>query len=165
MNSNRVKTLRIAVIVILVLLALQYELGISVIMADAANIPPFAFSVQAVSEALRGVGPVALVHASMGGLLLLLSLITMALSLLSRVRGAQIWGTLAFLSILSAAYGGLAFVLSGFQNDNSSHNMASDRLLSFTFISWSCTCSSRPRGLPAAECPLPYNLESKRPAG
>ena len=133
MNSNRVKTLRVAVIVILVLLGLQYELGISFIMADPANIPPFAFSVQAVSEALRGVGPVALVHASMGGLLLLLSLITMALSLLSRVRGAQIWGTLAFLSILSAAYGGLGFVLSGFQNDNSSHNMASNLLLSFTF--------------------------------
>ncbi len=131
MSSKLVKPLRILVIIILVMLALQYELGITVIMSNPPSINPFPFSIQAVSQALHGVGTVAVVHAAWGGLLVIMALVVMVVSLLSRRRGAQIFGSLAFLSILSAAYGGLSFVLSGFQDDNNSHNLATNLLLSF----------------------------------
>ncbi len=133
MTSKRIKALRVLVIIILVMLAFQYELGIQVIMSNPPAINPFAFSIPAVSQALHGVGTGAVIHAAWGGLLLIMSLVILVVSLLSHRRAAQVFGTLAFLSILSAAYGGLGFVLSGFQNDSHSHNMATNLLLSFTF--------------------------------
>ncbi len=133
MVSKLVKPLRVLVIIVLVMLFFQYELGIQVIMSNPPSINPFPFSIQAVSQALHGVGTVAVIHAAWGGLLLVMSLVVMVVSLLSRRRAAQVFGTLAFLAILSAAYGGLGFVLSGFQNDNQSHNMATNLLASFTF--------------------------------
>lgn len=133
MQSNRLRPLRILLVVILVLLGFQYELGMAVNIANPNAISPFQFSLSAVSEALHGVGIVAVLHAGLGGLLLLLSVIGLVLSLVSRVRGAQIFGALGFLCIVLAASGGLLFVLSGFQNDNHSHQMASMFLLSFTF--------------------------------
>ncbi len=132
MQTNRLKALRILLIIILVLLGLQYELGMIVNMSNPAAIPPFPFSRPAVDDALHSVGPAAMVHAETGVLLMLLSLIIMIVSLLSHRRGAQVFGVLGLLSILFAAYGGLSFVLSGFQNDGSSHNMATNMLLSFT---------------------------------
>ena len=51
----------------------------------------------------------------------------------SRVRGAQVFGTLGVTSIFLAAYTGLYFVLSGFQTDGLLHGMATNFLLSFIF--------------------------------
>ncbi len=133
MKSSRVKALRILLIVMLAALGIQYELGMQFIMSNPQAIAPFAFSLQGVSSALHGVGPVAVVHASWGGLLVALSLVILVVSLLSRMRAAQVFGVLGFLSIVSAAAGGLLFVLSGFQDDSNSHNMATNLLLSFTF--------------------------------
>ncbi len=133
MRSNRFRILRALLVVILALMGIQFELGMIVNMSDPQAIPPFRFSLAAVSDALRGVGPVALVHAAVGGLLVILSVAALVLALSSRVRGAQIFGGLATLSILFAATGGLSFVLSGFQNDGSSHSMATNFLLTFTF--------------------------------
>ncbi len=130
---NRIKTLRVLLIIVLALLAIQYEFGMTVNISNPAPIPAFGLSLSAVSDAVNGIGPILQVHATIGSLLLLLSLAILILSLASRVRGAQIFGVLGFLSILLAAYGGLMFVLSGFQNDGQSHNMATNFLLSFAF--------------------------------
>ncbi len=55
------------------------------------------------------------------------------MSLGSRVRSVQVFGSLVFLSLLLAVTGGLLFVLSGFQNDHNSHQMAAGFILSFAF--------------------------------
>ncbi len=133
MDSKRSKTVRVMVIVMLVMLAVQYEFGMVVNMSNPQAIAPFPFSIQAISDALHGVGTVAVIHAAWGGLLVLLSIVTLVLSLASRFRPAQILGSLALLSVIFAATGGVLFVLSGFQYDGSSHSMASNFLLSFSF--------------------------------
>jgi hypothetical protein len=49
------------------------------------------------------------------------------------MRSVQVFGSLAFLTILLAAITGLLYTMSGFQNDGDSHGMATNFLLSFTF--------------------------------
>ncbi len=133
MTTKRLTALRVMVIPILALLGIQYELGIAVNMADSASIPPISFSIPNVSDALHGVGSVALWHAGLGGTLAILSLIGVVMSLMSKVRSLQIFGTLGFLSMLLAATGGLLFVVSGFQDDGYSHAMATNFILTFSF--------------------------------
>ncbi len=133
MSSNRVRALRPLVVIMLVLLALQYELGMAVNISNPPSLPPVSPSLSVLSDALNKAGAVAVLHGSVGGLLLLLSLVLLVMSLLSHVRGAQIFGSLGFLAVLFAADGGSQFVLSGFQNDGRSHEMATMWLLSFVF--------------------------------
>ena len=131
MVSTRLRNLRIILIALLVLLGSQYELGMVVNLSDTPTTAPVPSTIPAISAALHKVGTVAVVHAAVGGVLLILALVTLVMSLLSRVRLAQVFGGLAFLSMLFAATGGLNFVLSGFQNDHSTHSMATNFLLSF----------------------------------
>ncbi len=128
---QRLRPVRIVVITLLVLLFFQYELGMVVIMSDPEAIHPVTFSIANVFQALRGVGNVAVPHAILGGLLWVLALVNLILSLRSGIRSIQVLGVLSFLSFSFAATGGLFFVLSGFQNDHSSHNMATNFILSF----------------------------------
>ncbi len=131
--SNQLKRLWIMTIVMIVLLFLQYELGITTIMSDIPSVSPFPFSVAAFRGALEHAGAVAAAHADFGGLLVIVALINLTLALVTKVRSVQILGVLNFIFILVAAGGGLFFVLSGFQNDHASHAMATNFLLSFTF--------------------------------
>jgi hypothetical protein len=133
MSNNQPKTLRISVIVILVLLVLQYELGIAVNIANPPAQPPFSLSLGAVWDALNKVGGASPPHAILGAGLVLLSLLNLVLSLRSRIRSVQIFGSLIFLSILIAAGGGLFFTLSGFQDDHATHAMATNFMLAFIF--------------------------------
>ena len=134
MSSNPLKPLRVMLIAILVLLFFQYELGMAVNIANPASIPPFNFSTTAFLNALNGVGSVALIHAIVGCLLLLLALVNMVMALQSKVRSAQVYGVLSFVSMIFATGGGFYFVLSGFQSDNASHTMATNFLLSFVLL-------------------------------
>ena len=133
MSSSQLKPLRIMTMFMIVLLFLQYELGIATIMADPASIPPFSFSITAFRNALEQVGGVAYLHAGFGGWLVMISVLNLILALRTKIRKVQIFGVLSFLTLLIAAGGGLIFVLSGFQNDNASHAMATNFLLSFIF--------------------------------
>lgn len=132
--ATNLKPLRILVIVILVLLVIQYEFGMAVNIANPPSISPFSFSFPALRSALDAVGPAALFHAGLGGLLLILALVNMVMALMSKVRSAQIFGVLSFLAVLLAAHGGLRFALSGFQDDHASHEMATNFLLSFALF-------------------------------
>ena len=133
MFTSRIKVLQITARVVLVLLVVQYELGIAVIMSDPPAIPPVGFSVSNILYALNTVGRVSVPHAVLGGLLIFASVINLILSLGSKIRSVQIVGTIGFVNIITAAGGGLVFVLSGFQNDNASHAMATNFILAFTF--------------------------------
>jgi hypothetical protein len=120
-------------VVMIVSLFLQYELGIATIIANPASIPPFSFSINVFSHALEQVGGVAVLHAALGGWLMIISILNLILALRTKVRKVQVFAILGFLSIMIAAGGGLFFVLSGFQNDNASHAMATNFILSFVF--------------------------------
>ncbi len=130
---SRLKRLQIMVIVMIVLLFLQYELGMATIMADIPPRSPFHFSIAAFRGALEQAGGVTPVHAIFGGIVVIVAVINLILALMTKIRSAQILGVLNFLFIIIAAGGGLFFVLSGFQNDHASHAMATNFLLAFAF--------------------------------
>jgi hypothetical protein len=121
------------VIVILALLGLQYEFGMAVNIANPPSLPPVGFSPLDISNALFKVGAVAVIHASLGSALVIIALINLILSLRSGLRSVQVFGSLAFISILLAALTGYLYTLSGFQNNGDTHGMATNFLLSFTF--------------------------------
>jgi len=133
MSAKRNLQARVMVIIILVLLALQFELGMAVNIANPPSIPPFKLSLNGVSDALHQAGAVAVFHASLGVWLVLFSIVSIVFVLRSGVRSVQVFGSLAFLAIILAATTGLLFTLSGFQNDGYSHGMATNFLLSFSF--------------------------------
>jgi hypothetical protein len=133
MAAKRLTGLRIMVIVILALLGLQYEFGMAVNLATQPSLAPFGFSLTAVTGALNQIGAVAVIHASLGSALVIIALINLILSLRSGLRSLQVFGSLAFLTILLAAITGLLYTLSGFQNNGDTHGMATNFLLSFTF--------------------------------
>ncbi len=134
MKSNQFRSLRVMVVVILVLLTIQYELGMDVNFSpNLPELAPFGFSLAKISDALHQAGVIALTHAGLGSLLILLSILTAILAVGSKVRRVQIFGLLGFLSITFAATGGVLFTLSGFQQDNYSLMMASNFLLAFIF--------------------------------
>ena len=93
----------------------------------------FGFSLIKISDALHLAGPVTLAHAVLGSLLTLMSILTLILSLRSKIRGVQIFGSLGFLTMLVAMTGGILFTLSGFQEDHYSLAMASNFILTFIF--------------------------------
>lgn len=134
MASGRIKFARVLVIIMLVMLVVLYEFGMAVNLGpNLPQIQPFNYSNAQFNAALNQAGVVAVVHASLGSLLIVLALVTLVASLFSGVRGAQIFGVLGFITILLAAYSGMLFVLSGFQNDGFSHGMATNFILALVF--------------------------------
>jgi hypothetical protein len=133
MSIKRLAVNRIIVIVMLVLLALQYEFGMTVNLSTLPDNPAIGFSLNGVNAALNQAGTVTVIHASLGSLLVLFSIASLIFSLRTGVRSVQVFGSLAFVSTCLAAITGLLFVLSGFKNDGDSHGMATNFILSYTF--------------------------------
>jgi hypothetical protein len=133
MSTNQFKWLQVAVIILLVLLAIQFEFGMAVNLSNLPSISPFGFSFSNVLSALNQAGAVAVVHAALGTVLTIISIISMVMALTSKIRGVQIFGVLGFLSMALAETSGVLFVLSGFQNNNYSHGMATNFILTFGF--------------------------------
>lgn len=119
------------VIILLVLLGLQYEFGMAVNIANPPTLAPT--SLNGVNNALNQVGPVAVIHASLGSALVIFSIISLIFSLRSGLRSLQVFGSLAFLTTLMAALTGVLYTMSGFQNNGDTHGMATNFLLTFTF--------------------------------
>ena len=130
---KNLKGIRILVMVILAFLLVQYEFGMAANLNGPPKLAPFGFSSTKFTDALNQAGLVEMIHADLGSLLPVLSLVGLILSLRSRVRSVQIVGTLAFLTVLLAAISGVLFVLSGYQNDHFSHGMATNFILSVVF--------------------------------
>ena len=134
MKSNQFKFLRQMVGITLILLAIQYELGMAINLSPTLpELPAFGFSLAKISDALHLAGTAALAHAALVGILTITSVLTISLSLSSRIRSVQVFASLGFLSVLSAAAGGVLFTLSGFQEDHFSLAMTSDFVLAFIF--------------------------------
>ncbi len=135
MRTALFRWLRVVVILTLVILALQFELGMAINLSpNLPSLSGFIFSVPLILQALQKIGIVGLLHAGTGISILLLAIINLVLALSSRMRRLWIFGVLAFLSTFGAVSTGLLFVLSGFQNDGYSHGMATNFLLTFSFF-------------------------------
>ena len=114
-NSSRLRTLRTLVIMNLCLMVLLLLFGLTfdtkgIVRATTSNVT----AGQLVS-ALNQAGIASYLHMGIGIVLGIFSLVNMVLSLRSGIRRVQVFGTLAFLSILAAGIVGLFFVASGFQ--------------------------------------------------
>ena len=134
MKTDPFKPLRVIVVITLVLLFFQFELGMAVNLSpNLPQLSPFGFSLGKIVAALGQAGAEALAHGGLGRALALLSIVTLVLSLRSNVRSVQVVGILCFLTILLAMSGGILFTLSGFQEDNFSLMMASNFILAFIF--------------------------------
>jgi hypothetical protein len=131
MTQNRV--LRVLAIVMLSLLAFQFEMGMSLNLSPRVHETASASSVGGIWRTLGGVGADALMHGILGAALAVLSIGTPVLALLSGSAGVTVIGILAFLSTVGAAMNGVLFTASGFRNDGYSEGMATMFLLTFTF--------------------------------
>ncbi len=134
MSGNQHKVLRIAVMLLLALLFVQYEFGMAVNIANPPSVAAFNVADgNAFNAALNAAGGLAQPHAILGFLVWLVSLVNFVLSLRSRVRGVQVFGSLTFLGITLAGIGGTTFVSSGFANDTASQGMAAAFIFSYSF--------------------------------
>jgi hypothetical protein len=132
MRTNRFKTLRVMVVITLILLTIQYELGMVVNLSpDLPENPPLGFSLITILDALHLAGPLALAHAGLGSFLALLSVLILILSLKVKIKGVKLFGSLGFLTIILATISGVLFTLSGFQADHFSLAMGSNFILAF----------------------------------
>lgn len=118
------RSLRIAIIVMLVLLTAQGWTG------DFANLfatfPTSATtaSMSGILQAVQNAGVTVLYHALEGGLLLVISVVIMILSFRSSsLTWVRVFAILGLGATISAGVGGVLFVLSGFQNNPSSAQM------------------------------------------
>jgi len=127
------RSLRILSIMTLLLLALQYELGMAVNLSPTlAEVPPLAATPAAIWGALAKVGAGAPAHMLLGTLLAAFALVCFVLAVRSGARSAAVTSAASFLFIASAAVSGVLFTLSGFKNDHFSHGMATMFLLAFS---------------------------------
>ncbi len=126
------RPLRTFSIVFLVLLALQFELGMAVNLSPSLQEAAPPGSVTALWTALGKVGADAIVHAVLGTVLSIAGVVGLVLALMSRGKATAVIGVFSFLFLALAESNGILFTLSGFKNDAYSHGMATGFLLAFS---------------------------------
>lgn len=84
-------------------------------------------------QAITNIGPVLIIHSFIGILILALSSIVLALSLRTKPRNVQIPAILGLIMVISAAIGGVFFVLSGFSNGGNSAQMGGSYIGAYAF--------------------------------
>ena len=130
---TRLRSLRVVVVAVLILLAFQYELGMSVNLSPTLqDVPPLAGTMSAIWGALARVGAGALTHAVLGSLLTVVAVASLVLAVTSGTRSVAVIGVLSFIAMVLATANGVLFTLSGFKDDSYSHGMASAFLLVFS---------------------------------
>ena len=127
------RSLRILCVVTVILLALQFELGMAVNLSPSLEaVPPVTSTPAAVWRALTKVGVGAPAHALLGASITVIALAGLVTALRTGVTAVAVIGVVSFLTIAAASVNGVLFTLSGFKNDNYSHGMATMFLLAFT---------------------------------
>lgn len=127
------RKIQVSAVVILVILTVQGWTG------DFANL--FAvfptgvnISMSGFFQALFSAGVLVAYHAAEGLILLALSIVVLALSFsLRQSRNVRIFATLGTLSIISAALGGVLFVLSSFRDNGNSAQMGGSFIGAYAF--------------------------------
>lgn len=135
--KGRLRGLRIATVVTLVILSIQGWTGDGVNLFALFPSGSVAYSLGGIARALRlvsGTGPMMIYHTAEGFVLVILSLIILALSFAwTKNRGARICAIFGTFWTISAAYGGLSFVFSGFLSNGSSAQMGASFIGAYAF--------------------------------
>lgn len=83
-----------------------------------------AHTLSGFAGALAGAGRMEVTHAILGATLVTLAIAVLVEAFRTRSsRGVVIWCAIGLIGVISAAYGGISFVLSGFQNNGNSAQM------------------------------------------
>ncbi len=127
--------LRILLVVILIILTIQGWFGDTTnLFVTTGTTTPVAFSLGTIIPLIISYGPILIWHALEGFLLVVLSLAAIGFSFAwSNKRNVRIMSILASAAIISAAYGGLSFVASGFIAAGSSAQMGGSFLGAYAF--------------------------------
>jgi hypothetical protein len=133
MTEKKQKFLQTSLIIVLALLVIQYDSGMTVNLSKLPEISPFMFALNSIVRALTQAGLAAIIHAILGTIITILAFINVVKELSTKIRKIQILGVLGFINIVIAELTGIFFVLSGFQNDNFSEGMADNFIFSFVF--------------------------------
>jgi hypothetical protein len=125
--------LRLLLIVTLVVLTVQGWTGDYVNLFAAVPSGGVSHSFGGILSALSDSGDITVYHAFEGALLVVLSLVVVGLSFKSKTRSLLILSIVAAAAVISAAVGGLLFVLSAFQNNANSAQMAGSFIGAYAF--------------------------------
>ena len=147
------RALRWMVIMTLVLLTVQGWTG------DFANLfavfpsGGVAASFGGFWAAVGSAGAIVAYHALEAAALLVCSVVILALSLRERV--GRLFALLGMASVVSAAIGGVLFVLSGFQNNPNSAQMGGSFIGAYAFYFLTLYSTKQPASVPPAQAPHP----------
>lgn len=133
MRTPKFRWLRGIVITFLVVLVLQFELGMWLNLAPSPDVSGFSFSFVGIFQALQKYGMIGPMHAIVGTLLVLLAIVNIVLALTSRKVQVMIFGSLNFLATVMALVNGIFYTTSGFFNAGFSHGMADGFILAIIF--------------------------------
>ncbi len=134
-SSRSDRRLRIMLVVVLVILTVQGWFGDTTnLFVTTGAAPSIVFSFGAIISQIISYGPILIWHAFEGFILLILSLITIFLSFLwAKKRSVRILSILGCAFMISAVYGGVIFVVSGFANVGASAQMGGSFLGAYAF--------------------------------
>ena len=127
------RRLRFSIIVLLVLLSVQGWIGDYVNLFAVFPTGPVSNSLSGFAQALQQAGLAETFHASLGFLILALSVIVLVLSFTQKLASVRITSILALIAVVSGVIGGLLFVFSGFTDNGSSAQMGGSFIGGYAF--------------------------------
>jgi hypothetical protein len=132
--AQRLRWLRRLIVAQLAFLSVQYEVGTTLSITGVfPSVPASPFSLgTAVNYMLQG-GAVLVIHSVLGILIFADSLLLFLLALPVRIRWFRILVAVNLIFVVSAGFGGLQFMLSGFADNNASYQMSTGFIVSFVF--------------------------------
>jgi hypothetical protein len=154
--ASRLRWLRGIVVAQLALLAIQFEFGENLSIAGAfPSVPPAGFAAGAFATYVVAGAASLVIHTVLGFVIFGDAVLAFALSWLVRVRWLPVVIGVELALVISAGFGGFFFVLSGFNDNNSSYQMSTGFLVVFVFAFLSLYLMKgpfqRPSGDPAFE--------------
>jgi uncharacterized membrane protein YozB (DUF420 family) len=134
-TSISIHKLRVLLAIVLIILTVQGWFGDTTnLFITTGTAPAIAFSFGAIISQIENYGPILISHALVGLILLILSIVTLALSFgWTKKRSIRILSILACLFVISAVYGGVSFVNSGFTDLGSSAQMGGSFIGAYAF--------------------------------
>jgi hypothetical protein len=133
MRDIRSSKLRLLIVVTLVVLSIQGWTGDFVNLFSVFPIGAVNSSFSGMLIALEEAGQLPFYHAFEGFLLVAFSLVVLILSFQTKIRNAKIASIVALAAVVSATIGGILFVLSDFQDNGNSMQMAGSFIGAYAF--------------------------------
>jgi hypothetical protein len=127
------RRLRLLIVLTLVFLTVQGWFGDTTNLFATTTPVTVTASLGGLLTAIINTGPILIIHAFNGILILALAVIVLAFSLKSKPRSVQVPSILGLVMVVSAIIGGILFVLSGFTNNGVSAEMGGSFIGAYAF--------------------------------